>query len=363
MSVLRVKNWSEFQHYKDRDPPWIKLHRALLDNRDFHRLSPLAGKLLPLVWLIASERGGALLEIDELAFRLRISEEQCEAVLKDLEEKCFIVSDEVADDAPQPSVGQQRAEMNGFSSRHIPDKVKRAVWDRDEGKCVQCGAEENIEYDHKHPVSKGGTSDEGNVQLLCRTCNRKKRVSVPAEQVATPAQPTSEAAYPEAEAQSQERKNAAADERARLHAAREAVIDELGVRDDPNWLGDAGMVGSWLNSGADLELDILPTIRRVMARRGQGPPRSLSYFNQAIADAMATRTKPLPPGKPTANGSKSAPVETMLRGALNAVEIRARRRDEAQRRPDHDADSGHAGALLHDGRARGSEDAAKSGLA
>jgi hypothetical protein len=29
---LRVKNWSEFQHYKDRNPPWIKLHRTLLDH-------------------------------------------------------------------------------------------------------------------------------------------------------------------------------------------------------------------------------------------------------------------------------------------------------------------------------------------
>jgi len=28
--MLRVKNWGKFQHYKDRNPPWIKLHRGLL---------------------------------------------------------------------------------------------------------------------------------------------------------------------------------------------------------------------------------------------------------------------------------------------------------------------------------------------
>jgi hypothetical protein len=35
---LTIKNWSEFQHYKDRNPPWIKLHRALLDDYAFAAL-------------------------------------------------------------------------------------------------------------------------------------------------------------------------------------------------------------------------------------------------------------------------------------------------------------------------------------
>ena len=28
-------NWDKFQHYKDRDPVWIKLHPELLDNDDY----------------------------------------------------------------------------------------------------------------------------------------------------------------------------------------------------------------------------------------------------------------------------------------------------------------------------------------
>lgn len=27
---FKVRNWEQFQHYKDRNPPWIKLHFALL---------------------------------------------------------------------------------------------------------------------------------------------------------------------------------------------------------------------------------------------------------------------------------------------------------------------------------------------
>jgi len=28
----KIKNWNDFQHYKDRCPPWIKLHHSLLTN-------------------------------------------------------------------------------------------------------------------------------------------------------------------------------------------------------------------------------------------------------------------------------------------------------------------------------------------
>ena len=38
MTRLRVKNWSAFQHYRHRRPPWIKLHRGLLDDFAWHRL-------------------------------------------------------------------------------------------------------------------------------------------------------------------------------------------------------------------------------------------------------------------------------------------------------------------------------------
>jgi stress response protein SCP2/NADH pyrophosphatase NudC (nudix superfamily) len=59
-------------------------------------------------------------------------------------------------------------------SRHIPHQVRIAVWQRDGGKCSQCGAKEYLEYDHIIPHSRGGASTLGNVQLLCRRCNLEK---------------------------------------------------------------------------------------------------------------------------------------------------------------------------------------------
>ena len=60
-------------------------------------------------------------------------------------------------------------------TRQIPGKVKLAVFLRDKGACVQCGATNNLHFDHILPYSKGGTSlKEENIQLLCARHNLKK---------------------------------------------------------------------------------------------------------------------------------------------------------------------------------------------
>jgi hypothetical protein len=55
MKYLRVKNWQDFQHYKDRCPPWIKLHRDLLRDYEFNCLQDASKLHLILIWLLASQ--------------------------------------------------------------------------------------------------------------------------------------------------------------------------------------------------------------------------------------------------------------------------------------------------------------------
>ena len=60
-------------------------------------------------------------------------------------------------------------------SRLIPSEVKKCVWKRDGGKCVICGAKDELHFDHDLPYSKGGTSiTTANVKLLCVRHNLQK---------------------------------------------------------------------------------------------------------------------------------------------------------------------------------------------
>jgi hypothetical protein len=60
-------------------------------------------------------------------------------------------------------------------SRLIPSDVKRSVWARDKGRCVICGATDELHFDHDLPYSLGGTSvTSDNVRILCARHNLQK---------------------------------------------------------------------------------------------------------------------------------------------------------------------------------------------
>ena len=93
---MKVKNWSDFQHFKDRTPPWIKLYRYLLDDPDWHELSGDDAKMLIMIWLIASEdknMDGNLPPLKTLAFRLRISESKLKQSLNKLNN--WLIQDDI----------------------------------------------------------------------------------------------------------------------------------------------------------------------------------------------------------------------------------------------------------------------------
>lgn len=43
------------------------------------------------------------------------------------------------------------------------------------GRCVACGSVDELQVDHILPVSRGGTNDSDNLQMLCQPCNASKR--------------------------------------------------------------------------------------------------------------------------------------------------------------------------------------------
>ncbi len=71
--------------------------------------------------------------------------------------------------SPGPQLEQNR-------TRIIPSAVKQEVWKRDAGQCVECGATDELHFDHVIPYSAGGSSTTTeNVQLLCARHNLAKR--------------------------------------------------------------------------------------------------------------------------------------------------------------------------------------------
>ena len=58
--AYRVKNWRQFQHYRDRNPPWIKLHFSILSSADWVLLDDASRVLAVTCMLIASRNEGVI---------------------------------------------------------------------------------------------------------------------------------------------------------------------------------------------------------------------------------------------------------------------------------------------------------------
>jgi hypothetical protein len=70
-----------------------------------------------------------------------------------------------------------RSRTPDSTTRHIPDAVKGAVWDRDGGRCAFQGSEGRceetgfLEFHHVVPYAVGGETSAENLQLRCRVPN------------------------------------------------------------------------------------------------------------------------------------------------------------------------------------------------
>lgn len=60
MDYLMVPNLEKYQHYKDRTPPWIKLHNSILEDYEFGSLPDASKYHLVAIWLLASRTSNKL---------------------------------------------------------------------------------------------------------------------------------------------------------------------------------------------------------------------------------------------------------------------------------------------------------------
>src|SRR6266498_1102369 len=77
-------------------------------------------------------------------------------------------------------VEKPRKALRPAKPDHIPAHVKRAVMERDGGRCQfvlpsgeLCGSTHRLEFDHITPLALGGASTVENVRLCCRLCRSR----------------------------------------------------------------------------------------------------------------------------------------------------------------------------------------------
>ncbi|WP_029061923.1 hypothetical protein [Labrenzia sp. DG1229] len=137
MRTFSVKNFDKFQHYKDRNPPWIKLYNELLDDYEFGCLPDISKWHLIAIWLLASRSGNRIpMDARWVAKRINANDEPDLQVLFDFG---FLIENQelrnVEQDASKPlafarsreteTEGETEAETRGENVDEVqPSKPK-----------------------------------------------------------------------------------------------------------------------------------------------------------------------------------------------------------------------------------------------
>lgn len=107
--LLTPKNWNSFQHYKDREPSWIKLHKSLLTNYEYVCLPVASKALAPMLWLLASEYKDGIIDasLDKIAFRLSMKRGELADALTPLIESGFFDASEPLAECKQDAIPEK----------------------------------------------------------------------------------------------------------------------------------------------------------------------------------------------------------------------------------------------------------------
>jgi len=157
------------------DQPEGRRNGSLTENGKFHKAAQVfkAGKKGPDIVRVY-EKIKAGIWSDNGYFHLVDSWTEHDGKRKVFKFKLIAIED-VEDESMAEDLRDRFVER----SRIIPTSVKLEVWARDGGRCVTCGATDELHFDHIVPFSKGGTSLKvENIQLLCARHNLEKSAKI-----------------------------------------------------------------------------------------------------------------------------------------------------------------------------------------
>ena len=97
--------------------------------------------------------------------------------------KCVAADGDTAASTPnQPPTGDASRQQPAPTGRGIPAAIKRAVWERDQGRCSyvdpttgrRCSSRHLLQIDHIRPRASGGGAHPDNLRLLCHAHHRHR---------------------------------------------------------------------------------------------------------------------------------------------------------------------------------------------
>lgn len=112
MKTLALRNYKNFQHYKDRRPPWVKFHVDFLDDPELSALSPATRLVAALLTLVASVKDNRIPESPAwLAAECNVSHREAKIALADLLAIRYLVpASEIASDVASTPASESAPE-------------------------------------------------------------------------------------------------------------------------------------------------------------------------------------------------------------------------------------------------------------
>lgn len=144
MNSLKIKDWDKFQHYKDRNPPWIKLSTSLFQDYEFSQLSDASKLLAICIWTLASrskdvKSGSVPNDFEWIKRQCCLGNTIKKEHLKELLDNGFLIDDSIMlADCKQSARPETETETEGYSKEgeaernftpiDVPSFIDTDIW-------------------------------------------------------------------------------------------------------------------------------------------------------------------------------------------------------------------------------------------
>ncbi len=135
---IRIARWGEFQHYKDRDPKWIKNYTRLLSDDAYLKLTLTQRGVLHGIWMEYARSAGELPGSTSTLSR-RLNQKVLKRTLDSLVQAGFIelVASSHKEEPASPEVEKRREDKEQTDSQTertttTPEPSSDIAWDTDE---------------------------------------------------------------------------------------------------------------------------------------------------------------------------------------------------------------------------------------